>query len=46
MTVVTKATHLCPYCMTGAGGDLRVSNVVDVPNYVVSALLPEGIFEG
>src|SRR6266545_7943685 len=24
--------------------DLRVSNVVDVPNYVVSALIPEGIF--
>jgi acetamidase/formamidase len=24
--------------------DLRVSNVVDVPNYVVSALLPETIF--
>jgi len=26
--------------------DLRISNVVDVPNYVVSALLPEGIFPG
>jgi formamidase len=26
--------------------DLRISNVVDVPNYVVSALLPEGIFAG
>ena len=26
--------------------DLRVSNVVDVPNYVVSALLPEAIFDG
>jgi acetamidase/formamidase len=25
--------------------DLRVSNVVDVPNYVVSALLPEDIFQ-
>jgi acetamidase/formamidase len=24
--------------------DLRVSNVVDVPNYVVSALIPEAIF--
>jgi acetamidase/formamidase len=24
--------------------DLRISNVVDVPNYVVSALIPEGIF--
>ena len=26
--------------------DLRISNVVDVPNYVVSALLPEAIFDG
>jgi acetamidase/formamidase len=25
--------------------DLRVSNVVDVPNYVVTALVPEGIFD-
>jgi acetamidase/formamidase len=26
--------------------DLRISNVVDVPNVVVSALLPEDIFQG
>jgi len=26
--------------------DLRVSNVVDVPNVTVSALLPEAIFAG
>jgi acetamidase/formamidase len=26
--------------------DLRISNVVDVPNVVVSALLPEDIFHG
>ena len=26
--------------------ELRTSNVVDVPNYVVSALLPEAIFSG
>ena len=26
--------------------DLRISSVVDVPNYVVSALLPEDIFAG
>jgi formamidase len=25
--------------------DLRTSNVVDVPNYVISAFLPEDIFE-
>lgn len=26
--------------------DLRISNVVDVPNCVASALLPEAIFDG
>jgi acetamidase/formamidase len=26
--------------------DLRISNVVDVPNVTVSALLPEDIFQG
>jgi acetamidase/formamidase len=26
--------------------DLRISNVVDVPNNVVSALLPKAIFDG
>jgi formamidase len=26
--------------------DLRVSNVVDMPNVVVSAILPEDIFHG
>jgi acetamidase/formamidase len=26
--------------------DLKISNVVDVPNVVVSAFLPELIFEG
>jgi acetamidase/formamidase len=26
--------------------DLKVSNVVDVPNYVVSAFLPEDLFVG
>ena len=25
--------------------DLRISNVVDVPNVIVSALLPEEIFQ-
>ena len=32
------------YVLCSVAADLRVSNVVDVPNYVVSALLPEGIF--
>jgi formamidase len=34
------------YVISSVAVDLRVSNVVDVPNYVVSALVPEGIFEG
>jgi formamidase len=32
------------YCISSVAVDLRISNVVDVPNYVVSALLPEDIF--
>jgi formamidase len=32
------------YIISSVAVDLRVSNVVDVPNYVVSALIPEGIF--
>jgi formamidase len=32
------------YVICSVAVDLRVSNVVDVPNYVVSALLPEVIF--
>lgn len=34
------------YVICSVAVDLRVSNVVDVPNYVVSALLPEDIFQG
>ncbi len=32
------------YVLSSVAVDLRISNVVDVPNYVVSALLPEDIF--
>jgi formamidase len=32
------------YVICSVAVDLRISNVVDVPNYVVSALLPERIF--
>src|SRR5437867_12900128 len=32
------------YCICSVAVDLRISNVVDVPNFVVSALLPEEIF--
>lgn len=34
------------YVISSVAVDLRVSNVVDVPNYVVSAFLPEAIFQG
>ena len=33
------------YIISSVAVDLRISNVVDVPNYVVSALLPEDIFQ-
>src|SRR5439155_12048720 len=32
------------YCIGSVAVDRRISNVVDVPNFVVSALLPEEIF--
>jgi len=34
------------YVICSVAVDLRVGNVVDVPNYVVTALLPEMIFDG
>ncbi len=34
------------YIICSVAVDLRVSNVVDLPNVVVSALLPEAIFDG
>jgi formamidase len=34
------------YVICSVAVDLRISNVVDVPNYVVSALLPETILGG
>src|SRR5947207_3431900 len=34
------------YVICSVAVDLRISNVVDVPNYIVSALLPEAIFDG
>jgi len=34
------------YVICSVGVDLKVSNVVDVPNFVVSAFLPEDLFQG
>ena len=39
-------THQQAYVICSVAVYLRISNVVDVPNYVVSALLPEAIFGG
>jgi formamidase len=33
------------YIICSVAVDLKISNVVDVPNVVVSAVLPEAIFE-
>ena len=35
-----------PHVIASVAVDLRISNVVDVPNVTVSALLPEEIFQG
>ena len=32
------------YVICSVAVDLKISNVVDVPNFVVSAILPEHIF--
>ena len=32
------------YCISGAAVDLRISEIVDEPNYIVSAFLPLSIF--
>ncbi len=32
------------YVICSVAVDLRISNIVDLPNVTVSALLPEGIF--
>src|SRR5579863_2800740 len=34
------------YVICSVAVELRISNVVDVPNYVVSAVFPEAIFDG
>ena len=34
------------YVICSVAVDLKISNVVDVPNFVVSAFLPEAIFDG
>ncbi len=33
------------YCLCGAAVDLKISEIVDVPNWIVSAYLPLSIFK-
>jgi acetamidase/formamidase len=32
------------FCLCGAAVDLKISEIVDAPNWIVSAYLPLGIF--
>jgi acetamidase/formamidase len=34
------------YCLCGAAVDLKISEIVDAPNWIVSAYLPLGVFRG
>jgi acetamidase/formamidase len=33
------------YCLCGAAVDLKISEIVDAPNWIVSAYLPLAIFK-
>ncbi len=39
-----RLTREQAYCLCGAAVDLKISEIVDVPNWIVSAYLPLGIF--
>jgi acetamidase/formamidase len=39
-------TRAQAYCLSGAAVDLKISEIVDEPNYIVSAFLPLSIFHG
>ena len=34
------------YCLSSVAVDLRISNLVDTPNFAVSAILDLGVFRG
>lgn len=45
---ISSAYDLSPeqsYCLSGAAVDLRISEIVDAPNWIVSAYLPLSIFK-
>ena len=39
-----KMTREQAFCLCGAAVDLKISEIVDAPNWIVSAFLPESIF--
>ena len=39
-----KMSREAAYCLCGAAVDLKISEIVDAPNWIVSAYLPLGIF--
>jgi acetamidase/formamidase len=40
-----RMTRAQAYCLCGAAVDLKISEIVDVPNWIVSAYLPLSIFQ-
>lgn len=40
-----KLSREAAYCLCGAAVDLKISEIVDAPNWIVSAYLPLGIFQ-
>lgn len=46
LTAVHGFTRPAAYALMGAACDLRISQIVDVPNVLVSAVMPAGIFAG
>jgi acetamidase/formamidase len=43
-SLVVPAMHISAYAICSVAVDLKISQVVDVPNMLVSAFLPEDIF--
>lgn len=40
-----KMTRQEAYALSSVAVDLKISEIVDVPNYLISAYLPRGIFK-
>ena len=44
LTSEHKLTREEAYCLCGVAVDLKISEIVDAPNFIVSAYLPLSIF--